>query len=59
MPFNEDQFAAELRQLIDRHITSSSTFCDYVLITTELEEAKLRLDEEAEKFAEEGAMNGA
>jgi hypothetical protein len=46
-------FKAELRELLGKYITPSSTFVDYMLVTTELDEEKLRLDIEAEKFPEE------
>ncbi|MCP1757812.1 hypothetical protein [Bradyrhizobium elkanii] len=53
MTVSKYQFRHELRQLIEKHIGSSSTFEDYVLITGELEEAKDRLDLAAEKFSDE------
>jgi hypothetical protein len=53
MSFSKHQFRVELRRLIEKHIGPSSTFEDYVLITGELEEAKNRLDQEAEKFSDE------
>ncbi|RZN23220.1 MULTISPECIES: hypothetical protein [unclassified Bradyrhizobium] len=53
MTFSKHQFRVELRRLIEKHISSSSTFEDYVLITGELEEAKDRLDLESEKFPDE------
>jgi hypothetical protein len=53
MTFSKHQFRIELRRLIEKHISSSSTFEDYVLITGELEEAKDRLDLESETFPDE------
>ncbi|MCP1845780.1 iron only hydrogenase large subunit-like protein [Bradyrhizobium sp. USDA 4524] len=53
MTFSKHQFRVELRRLIEKHISSSSTFEDYVLITEELEEALDRLDLESEKFPDE------
>ncbi|TYO63380.1 hypothetical protein FXV83_27940 [Bradyrhizobium hipponense] len=53
MTVSEYQFRHELRQLIETHISSSSTFENYVLITGELEEAKNRLELDAEKFPDE------
>ncbi|MCK1710822.1 MULTISPECIES: hypothetical protein [unclassified Bradyrhizobium] len=53
MTFSKYQFRVELRQLIEKHISAFSTFEDYVLITGEMEEAKHRLDMEAEKFPDE------
>jgi len=45
-----DSFTRELRELINRYITPTSTFEDYVWITAVLEEEKERLDKDAEKF---------
>ena len=53
MTFSKYQFRVELRQLIEKHVGPSSAFEDYVLMTGELEEAKNRLDQEAEKFSDE------
>lgn len=53
MTFSKHQFRVELRRLIEKHISSSSTFEDYVLIIGELEEAKERLDLESGKFPDE------
>jgi hypothetical protein len=53
MTFNKYQFRVELRQLIEKYISPSSTFEDYVLITGEMEEAKHRLEMEAETFSDE------
>ncbi|MGY4284864.1 hypothetical protein ACVWXO_004084 [Bradyrhizobium sp. LM2.7] len=53
MTFSKYQFRVELRRLIEKHISQSSTFEEYVLIIGELEEAKHRLDMEAEKFPDE------
>ncbi|MCS3765579.1 MULTISPECIES: hypothetical protein [Bradyrhizobium] len=53
MTVSKYQFRHELRQLIEKHMSSSSTFEDYVLITGELEEAKNRLELDAEKFPDE------
>ncbi|WP_445219610.1 hypothetical protein ACKWRH_05320 [Bradyrhizobium sp. Pa8] len=39
--------------MIEKHISPSSTFEDYVLIIGQLEEAKNRLELESEKFPEE------
>lgn len=47
------QFRHELRLLIDTQISASSTFEDYVLVTRELEEAKNRLELDAEKLPHE------
>lgn len=49
MTVSRYQFRQELRQLIEKHISSSSTFEDYVIVTGELEEAKNRLDEEGDR----------
>lgn len=53
MTISKYQFRTELRQLIEKYITSSSTFEDYVIATEELEEAKNRLDDESDKFSDE------
>lgn len=53
MTVSKYQFRVELRQLIDKYISPSSTFEDYVLVTGELEEAKHRVDMDAEKFSDE------
>ncbi|MBB4428383.1 hypothetical protein GGD66_006970 [Bradyrhizobium sp. CIR48] len=53
MTVSKHRFTQELRRLIEKHISSSSTFEDYVLITGQLEEARYRLDLEAEKFPDE------
>ncbi|WP_128931682.1 hypothetical protein [Bradyrhizobium zhanjiangense] len=53
MTVGKYQFRHELRKLIEKLITASSTFQDYVLITGQLEEARYLLDLEAEKFPDE------
>ncbi|MET4296110.1 hypothetical protein ABIB06_002002 [Bradyrhizobium sp. LB8.2] len=53
MTFSKYQFRVELRQLIEKHISQSSTFEDYVLITGEMEEAKHKLEMAAEEFPDE------
>ena len=47
-----DEFSKELRALIDKYLTPSSTFDDYVEITTVLEQETERLDLEAEKLVD-------
>jgi hypothetical protein len=53
MSFGQELVGQELRSLVAKHVCPSSTFEDYVQITTELEEEKYRLDMDAEKFPDE------
>jgi hypothetical protein len=47
------EFKEELRQLIDKHITPSSTLDDYSVVSLDLTAEADRLDKEAEKFPDE------
>jgi hypothetical protein len=50
MSFDQQLFRQELRQLIKKRISPSSSLDDYVHITTELDDEKARLNMEAEKL---------
>ena len=54
-----DEFSKELRALIDKYLTPSSTFDDYVEITTVLEQETERLDLEAEKLVDSRPPSGS
>jgi hypothetical protein len=50
---NRDQFKSELRELVARYITTSSTFDDYVLAAEELADAMDGLGIEVGKFSDD------
>jgi PAS domain S-box-containing protein len=53
MPYRNAQFRQELKALIAKYITSSSTLADYCCVTDELYEERQRLDLEADKLPDD------
>ena len=54
-----EQFRRELRALVDRHITPSSSFIDYYCIAEELANEVERLGLEIKKFSDEDVLTAA
>ena len=47
-----EEFRQDLRALVAKYITPSSSFRDYCCVTEELVDEEQRLSEEAEKFSD-------